>query len=137
MKVASFGTLGRNGSATRRHWTLAASASSWAKAVAMKAETTRLPLLPAWARGLIARYRLRLIEREAHKMHPAALPGGRQHLRDRRLDALVGVGNDQLHPAQAAPGQFAQEAGPERLSLRRADIEAEDSAPPVRYGATG
>ena len=35
-----------------RHCVLAASGVSWAKAVAMKAETTRRPLLPAWARTL-------------------------------------------------------------------------------------
>lgn len=35
-----------------RHWVLAACASSWAKAVAMKAETTLRPLLPAWASAL-------------------------------------------------------------------------------------
>jgi len=35
-----------------RHWTLAASGVSWAKAVAMKAETTRRPLFPAWASAL-------------------------------------------------------------------------------------
>ena len=49
---ASFGTLGLIWSATARHWVLAASAVSWAKAVAMKAETTRRPLFPAWARAL-------------------------------------------------------------------------------------
>jgi hypothetical protein len=48
-------------SATLCHCTLAASASSWAKAVAMKAETTRRPLLPTcasalrmkWTRGVL------------------------------------------------------------------------------------
>ena len=44
MRVASFGTLGLIWSATARHWVLAASAVSWAKAVAMKAETTLRPL---------------------------------------------------------------------------------------------
>ena len=52
MMVASFGTLGLIWSATARHWVLAASAVSWAKAVAMKAETTLRPLFPAWARAL-------------------------------------------------------------------------------------
>ena len=49
IRAASFGTLGRSWSATRRHCCRAASASFWAKAVATKAETTRRPLLPAWA----------------------------------------------------------------------------------------
>ena len=47
MMVASFGTLGLIWSATVRHCVLAVSAVSWANAVAMKAETTRRPLLPA------------------------------------------------------------------------------------------
>lgn len=52
MSVASFGSLGRIWSATSRHWVLAAAWSGWAKAVAMKAETTRRLLLPAWAKAL-------------------------------------------------------------------------------------
>ena len=42
----------RNWSATFRHCAAAASASSWANAVAMKAETMRRPLLPAYASAL-------------------------------------------------------------------------------------
>src|SRR3954451_6673415 len=61
ISVASFGTLGHSWSATWRHCAVAAAASSWAKAVAMNAETTRRPLLPAcastlrmkWTRGLL------------------------------------------------------------------------------------
>jgi hypothetical protein len=52
MISASFGTFGRIWSATARHWRPAASAVYWAKAVSMKAETTRRPLLPAWPRTL-------------------------------------------------------------------------------------
>src|SRR5512132_420993 len=52
MNSASLRIVGRSWSATLRHWVLAASASFWAKAVAMKAETTRRPLLPAWASAL-------------------------------------------------------------------------------------
>jgi hypothetical protein len=48
--VASLGTFGRLWSATACHWALAVSGVSWAKAMAMKVETTRRPLLPAWAR---------------------------------------------------------------------------------------
>ena len=46
MKPASLGSLGLSRSATFCHCALAASALSWAKAVAMKAETTRRLLLP-------------------------------------------------------------------------------------------
>jgi hypothetical protein len=52
LSLASFGIDDRSWSVTLRHCSLAASASSWAKAVAMKAETTRRPLLPAWAIAL-------------------------------------------------------------------------------------
>jgi hypothetical protein len=52
MKPASLGSLGLSWSATLRHCALAASAPSWANAAAMKAETTRLLLLPAWASAL-------------------------------------------------------------------------------------
>ena len=52
MIAASFGTFGLIWSATVRHWALAASAVSGAKAVAMKAETTLRPLLPACAKTL-------------------------------------------------------------------------------------
>jgi hypothetical protein len=35
--------------------------------------------------------------RVAHEVHPAAQPGGAEHPRDGRLDALVRVGDHQLH----------------------------------------
>ena len=38
------------------------------------------------------------------------------------------VGDHQLHAAQPAPGQRAQELGPEGLGLRRADRHAQDLA---------
>ena len=47
LRRPKLGQLGRSWSATRRHWAFAASASSWAKAVAMKADTPRRPLLPS------------------------------------------------------------------------------------------
>src|SRR4051812_15952962 len=61
MRAASLGTFALTWSATARHWALAASGVSWAKAVAMNAETTRRPLFPAcastlrmkWTRGLL------------------------------------------------------------------------------------
>jgi hypothetical protein len=52
MSAASFATLGRSWSATWRHCMRVVAASSCAKAVPMKAETTRRPCLPACARTL-------------------------------------------------------------------------------------
>lgn len=65
MSVASLGSLERIWSATRRHWALAAPWSGWAKAVAMKAETTRRLLLPAWARAFLwkcTRHRCQVVD---------------------------------------------------------------------------
>ena len=53
----------------------------------------------------------------AHEVDAAALPGGAEHLGDRGLDAFVSVGDDQLDASEAAPGELAQEGGPERLGL--------------------
>ena len=47
----------------------------------------------------------------------------------------MGVRDHQLDPAQAAPGQLAQELGPERLDLGRADVEPQHLAPAVRIAA--
>ena len=55
----------------------------------------------------------------AHEVHAAALPGGVQHLGDRGLQPFMGVRDHQLDAAQAAPGELAQELGPEGLGLRR------------------
>ena len=123
--VASFGTFGRIWSATARHWVLAASAVSWAKAVAMKAETTLRPLFPAWARAF------------ALKVHAAPLPSCAENLRDGGLDALVRVGDDQLDPAQSAAGQLAQELRPDRFGLGCADLQAQNLAPPVGVDPDG
>jgi hypothetical protein len=49
-------------------------------------------------------------------------------LGDRGLEALVGVGDHQLHPGQAAADQAAQELPPERLGLGRAHVQAENLA---------
>ncbi len=59
------------------------------------------------------------------------LPGGAEHLGDGRLQSLMCVGDDQLDAAQAAPGQTAQELGPERLGLAVADGHAEHFAPAI------
>ncbi len=75
-------------------------------------------------------------QRVAHEVNAAALPGGDENLRDRRLSALVGVGDDQLHSAQAAPGKLVQERRPECLGLRWADVLAEHFAPAIALTPT-
>src|SRR5258708_24938034 len=111
MRVASLGSFGLSWSATRRHWARACSASSWAKAVAMKAETTRLPLLPAWARAL----RMKWTRQRCQVV---------VDLGDSRLDALVGIRDDELDAAQAAPRQLPEECRPEGLGFGGADVHA-------------
>ncbi len=43
----------------------------------------------------------------AHEVNPATLPGRIQHLADAGLDALTGIGDDELHASQAPARQFA------------------------------
>ena len=64
----------------------------------------------------------------AGEVHAAALPCGAEDPGRGGLQALVVVGDHQLHAAQPAPGQRAQELGPEGLGLRRADRHAQDLA---------
>src|SRR6201996_7040990 len=45
------------------------------------------------------------------------------------------VGDHRLDAAKAAPGELAQERGPERLGFRRADIHAENLAPAIGIDA--
>jgi hypothetical protein len=59
------------------------------------------------------------------EVHGAALPGTAEHLRDRRLEPLVGVGDDELHAAQAARDERACDLAPEGLGLGGADVDAE------------
>lgn len=75
--------------------------------------------------------------RIAHEVQTAPLPSATQHLLDRRLDATVVVGDDQLHGAQATAGQAAQEGGPEHLGLGRTDVHAQHFAPPIGIDAHG
>jgi hypothetical protein len=56
----------------------------------------------------------------------AALPGAAKHLRDRRLEASVGVGDTQLDAVQATGTQRAEELPPKRLGLRLAHVHADD-----------
>lgn len=64
--------------------------------------------------GLIAAYRIcgPLLQRP----HAAALPGRVENLSDRGFDPLIGVGDDELDAARAAPREIAKERGPERVS---------------------
>jgi len=64
-------------------------------------------------------------------MNPAPLPGRLQGLGRGRLDAFVAVRDHQLDATQAAPGQAAQEAGPEHLGLGEADRHAQHFAPAI------
>ena len=74
----------------------------------------------------------------AHEVHPAALPGGAdQHRGDGGLQPGVGIGDDQLGPAQAAGLQRAQERGPKRAVLAVADVEPEDFTATVGGDAGG
>ncbi len=47
-----------------------------------------------------------LNNRLLQQSHPTALPGGRENLGDGRLQAFMGVGDDELHAAQAATGEL-------------------------------
>lgn len=71
----------------------------------------------------------------AGEARAAAPPGRVEDLADRGPDAFVGVGDDELDPAQAAPGRLAEERGPERLRLGGADVEARHLAPAIAVDA--
>lgn len=73
----------------------------------------------------------------AAEVDTAPLPGCTQHLAHRRLQALMGVGNDELDTAQTTAGPATQEVEPERLGLGGADCHAEHLAPPVGVDADG
>ena len=80
----------------------------------------------------------RLIAGQAfQRLHAAALSGGGEHLGDRRLQPLVGIRGDQLHAAQAAPGQRTQELDPERFGLAVADRHAAHLAAAIGADAAG
>jgi hypothetical protein len=58
----------------------------------------------------------------------AALPGHRDHLGDRRLQALVGIGDGELHAHQATGDEPTQELGPESFRLALAHLHADHLA---------
>jgi hypothetical protein len=70
-------------------------------------------------------------ERVAQEVDGASLPWRAEHLSDGLLEALVGVGDRQLHTGKAAADQRAEELAPERLGLGRAHIHAETSRWPA------
>jgi hypothetical protein len=67
-------------------------------------------------------------EHVSEEVHGAALPGHAEHLADRGLEALMGVGDAQQHAAEAAGDEAAEEVAPEALRLRLADVEADHLA---------
>jgi hypothetical protein len=68
----------------------------------------------------------------------ASLPAGPDHHRpDRALQALVGVGDHQAHPFEAAGPQRAQEGRPEGAVLGVADGQAEHLAAAIGAHAGG
>lgn len=89
----------------------------WAKAVAMKAETTRLPLFPVCASTFLM------------NVNPASLPGGAENLGNGSLESLMGVGDDGLHAAQTSACKPAQELRSDRLGFGCADFHAQNLAP--------
>ena len=112
----SSGSFSRRRSATRHHSRFAASGVSSAKAVPRE-EGDRLPPAPGGMRPHLA-----------PEVHPASLPGGREHARDRRLDPLVRVRDDEFDPVEPATDQAAEELGPRRRRLGGADLEPEHLA---------
>jgi hypothetical protein len=74
-------------------------------------------------------------ERVAHPVDAAALPGGAEDAGDRRLEPLMGIGDDELHALEAALDQALEKGRPEGLGFGGADVQADDLAPPL--GAAG
>ena len=67
-------------------------------------------------------------------MHAAALPAGAEDAADRMAQTLMGVGNDQLDIAQAAPRQALEKARPKGFGLRRADMQPDNLTPAIGIG---
>jgi hypothetical protein len=64
-------------------------------------------------------------EQVAEEVDGAALPGAAKHLRDRRLQAGVGVADAQPDAVQPTSPQAAQELAPEALGLGLANVQAD------------
>ena len=74
-------------------------------------------------------------QRIAHPVHSAPLPGRAEDAGDGGLEALVGIGDDQLHALQSATDEVLEEGRPERLGFARADVQADDLA--LAFGGDG
>lgn len=76
------------------------------------------------------------LRRQVLQVGAAALPrGAGQRRADRGDQTAVGIGDDQLHPGQAAGAQAAQERQPAGAVLLRAHVAAEDFAVPLGVDA--
>ena len=73
----------------------------------------------------------------AHEVDAAALPDCAEEIGDGRIYALMGIGDHELHAAQAPASRAAQEVGPEGLALGLADRHAEHFAATVTVDAHG
>src|SRR4051812_43519224 len=69
-------------------------------------------------------------------MHPAALPGGAQDLRNGGFEAFMGIGDHQLDALEAATHQTAQELDPEG-GFRLTQAKPEDLAAAILVDAGG
>src|SRR5690606_9428772 len=76
-------------------------------------------------------------QRVPHEVDAAALPGGAHDAGYSALEALMGIGDDQLHAREAAPDKVLQEVGPEDLGFRRPDMQADDLAPALGVDGHG
>src|SRR5215204_3818468 len=117
IRSASVGKRSRKVSATCRHCAWAASAVSWAKIVFSRAKTAGRCFGCTRASAL------------------AALMGGVEDLRGRSPQALMVIGNNELHAPQAPIRQRAQKRRPEGFGFRRAGGHAQHLAPPIRVHA--
>src|SRR5919112_1099760 len=70
-------------------------------------------------------------------MNSTPLPARAQDLGNGRLETFVGVGDDQLHPLQAAAHQTAQKLDPEGGGFRLTQAEPEDLAAAVLVDTGG
>src|SRR4029077_15434691 len=71
----------------------------------------------------------------AHEVNAATLPGSVEHLADGGFDRLMRIRDHQLDATQSAPGQLAQECGPECLGFGGANVHAEYFASAITVDA--
>ena len=78
-----------------------------------------------------------MAEAVAQEVDGAPLPGRADHLRDRGLQPLVRIRDDELEVGELTPQERAQEVAPEGLRLARPDVERQDFAPAGLVYAVG